>query len=100
MAKKTISRFCLNSYVQSRNKGKVRCASILSTGFSIKDISKNCYEEYIFLWSFLLSVDEHAVPNSVNLLQYLVNSGDVPLLKIAAGFNTSLHQSERGLAHS
>ena len=45
MTKKTVSRFCLNSYVQSRNKGKVRCASILSIGFRIKDIFKNCYEE-------------------------------------------------------
>lgn len=29
MAKKAVSRFCLDLYVKSRNEGKVRCAYVL-----------------------------------------------------------------------
>lgn len=42
MAKKVVSRFCLDLYVKSRNEGKVRCACVLITGFRIKDVFKNC----------------------------------------------------------
>lgn len=72
MGKKTISGFCLDSLVKSRNEGKVRCASILITGFRIKGVFK------ILPLEFLGSLVDKGAVLSLLWLKSLVQDRSCP----------------------